>query len=651
MGAAAVCLFGAIGWFCRESETIAEILECSGDVRRDWFDRQGQWTSVSGSEKFVIGDGLRTQESASAVLKLDKSSLLHVKEKTQIRFRSEIARPNARKVVVEKGEVEFRLGEASMDLITDLGVAKLEPNSKIAVKRTDEGVSYRVLVGRASFDSGDVEPKIVGPGDDFLIRFGTALLEVPDEKDTSSAKIEDGDIESAGMDAVETGEEEGVLFRAKGRGIVARQQGQTKWVAVSEGSGHLPAASTVRLPADSAMELPRGEDRVTLFGPGEFRLVGDGETVAQSVSGRMSLEAKNNAVAVLVPGGKIIALSEPEGGTTARISVNKKLTSVDVQRGEVQTSFTDGKSERVLGGQRVQMPNVEEETVDPVGFDTGPGRVDFAVVAGESFVVHAAKPPVALSIRFGEKCPGAGVVQIVGKKTRPSKGNGKAHVSMSLGHSRYQLRCLDEEAGLLGETVAEGKVLVVRDAGIASLPRRAPESFVDADGRRYQIMYQNLLPKVTVRWPKAPAAPAYRLLVSSAGREQESIPLAAPQHTFSSGELKEGDHFFQFEQMGSSVASKKISLQIRFDNAAPKASVKQPADGSFTPGQEVDVEGVTEPGWKVSVDSKEIEQDSSHRFLGKAQTLAQYDGIALRLTHPQRGVHYYLRRGRIGNER
>jgi hypothetical protein len=164
-------------------------------------------------------------------------------------------------------------------------------------------------------------------------------------------------------------------------------------------------------------------------------------------------------------------------------------------------------------------------------------------------------------------------------------------------------------------------------------------------------MYQNLLPAVTVRWPKAPQAKAYQLMLSSTGREEKRLSLKAPRHTFASGELKEGTHSGHFEAIGPAVASKTITVQIQFDNAAPRASIKQPVSGSFVPGQEVTVEGVTEPGWRVFADSKEIESDSSHRFSGTVQTSAQYNGMALKLSHEQRGVHYYLRRGQKGSSR
>lgn len=636
------CHLGCEGCGCNDSDVIAELVESSGDVRRDWSARKEQWTPVGEIERFSFGDGVRTQTSSSAFLKLNGGSRLLLKEKTQIRFQTKLDRPDAQKIVVEQGEAEIQVGDAAMELTTELGTARLEPHSKIALKRSDDGLGYRVLVGQARFFSGSDDAEIADAGEGLFIRFGSGVL----EKIGEAASDFDGmNNESEGGDA--GGSEsnlDGVSFFAKGTGISARKPEQSSWVDIPAGSGRLPAGSTVRLPTDSNLELPRGEDRVTLYGPGEFHLGGDKEHFVRAASGRMALDAKIKPVTVLVPGGKIIALSGPESGTAAQVTLRKRFTRIDVERGEVQAIGADGERRSLLGGERMKLARIEASQTAPYEFELGPSRADFPVFAGESFVVHAAKPPVAVAFRFGDKCPGEGVVKIVGGKSRGAKGTQKAHLLLPRGRSRYELRCLDEDGGVQEQTAAKGQVLVLRDPGVSTLPRRAPESFVDADGRKYKIMYQNLLPEVTVRWPKAPAATSYRLVVSSKRIDKKSIPLKTPRHTFASGELKEGTHSMYFEATGGRVVSKPIAVQIRFDNAAPKGSVRQPAEGAFAPGQEVVVEGVVEPGWTVTADSHEITQDSSYRFSGTAQTSAQYDGLALKLTHPNRGVHYYLRR-------
>jgi hypothetical protein len=118
--------------------------------------------------------------------------------------------------------------------------------------------------------------------------------------------------------------------------------------------------------------------------------------------------------------------------------------------------------------------------------------------------------------------------------------------------------------------------------------------------------------------------------------------LKAPEHTFRSGALQDGTHTLTFR--AGERSSRTTSVQIRFDNAAPKASLSEPADRSFAPGDTVRIAGVALPTWKVSVAGGTIKQDGSDRFSGLIVTSAQRPDIAVRLRHPRLGTHYYLRR-------
>jgi hypothetical protein len=85
-------------------------------------------------------------------------------------------------------------------------------------------------------------------------------------------------------------------------------------------------------------------------------------------------------------------------------------------------------------------------------------------------------------------------------------------------------------------------------------------------------------------------------------------------------------------------------VTIRFDNAAPTASLSSPAEGGFSSGGTVNVAGTAMPGWAVSVDGKDLPQDDQHRFSGQISAPAGQRGMLIRFTNPQRGVQYYLRR-------
>jgi hypothetical protein len=265
----------------------------------------------------------------------------------------------------------------------------------------------------------------------------------------------------------------------------------------------------------------------------------------------------------------------------------------------------------------------------------GPDYANLGARAGDSFVVHAPELPVAIAFEFGHKCKGEGVLEIARGKQR-ARGKGSANLLFPAGARTYTLRCVDVSGGA-SSVVARGTVHALHDAGTRKLPRRAPTSQVDADGRSYTIYYQNQLPEVRVRWPNAPSADSYRLDV-------DGVPMTLPaaEHLFRSGSLRDGVHRLTFEAKGR--RSRTASVAVRFDNAAPTASLIAPADRSFAPGATLAVEGVSLPGWKVGVQGGTIEKDADDRFKGQAVTSAEQPDVAVRLSHPRLGTHYYLRR-------
>jgi hypothetical protein len=82
---------------------------------------------------------------------------------------------------------------------------------------------------------------------------------------------------------------------------------------------------------------------------------------------------------------------------------------------------------------------------------------------------------------------------------------------------------------------------------------------------------------------------------------------------------------------------------IKFDNAAPAASVREPVDGSFQPGDTVKVSGVVVEGWSVSVNGTIVKLDEQKRFSTTATVPAGENALVLKLSHAKRGTVYYVR--------
>ncbi len=268
----------------------------------------------------------------------------------------------------------------------------------------------------------------------------------------------------------------------------------------------------------------------------------------------------------------------------------------------------------------------------------GPLKADFKVSPGATFVVHAPSPPIAIAFSTTDKCAASAAVRI--GRQWVAKSVGDVSAVFEVGRHRYRIKCLEAD-GTLGADIAKGRIQVLADAGVAKIPGKPPTSFIETDGRRYRILYQTRQPRISVKWPKAPKGQKYTLHIDG----KKAINTPKPAYNLSSGTLSEGIHRLQFEAIGSLARTSRTTIvEIRFDNAAPKASLTAPTDGSFGPGSIVQVKGTAMPNWEVKLLGGTVEKDEQHRFTGKIQYKGVYMAVTLRLSHAKRGVHYYIRR-------
>lgn len=278
------------------------------------------------------------------------------------------------------------------------------------------------------------------------------------------------------------------------------------------------------------------------------------------------------------------------------------------------------------------------------GFGVSPARAHLAIPGGESATVHDARPPTHVAIGF-EGCTQGGIVE-VGRGTGAyrhfrARGQGSAVVPLAAGTYRYRVRCV-QGTRVEARAKHEGRLQMLRDAGVRRLPRTPPSVEIDADGRRYTVRYQNLLPKITLRWPGASDAVAYEIEVRSpnGGLRRESAPHA--NHVLRSGDLPEGDHRFRF-LAGDGMRSPESTLRIAFDNTARTAYVSDPPEDSATPGAVARVAGAALRGSRVSAHGVELPLSDQGRFVADVPVPTATDALAIRVQHAATGVHYYLR--------
>ena len=631
---------GCEGCGCEDSAIIARLVGQSGVVERDFSTQIGQWEAASIGATFVMGDGVRAKDGSGAVLRLTEGSELHLKEKTQIRFLASEDNINARGIDVETGEAEIVVGDAEFELMTKVGRAVMAKNSRVRISKSKGGVNFEVQIGNASFETTDGSETLLQEGDRIEVGIGTATVvkigEQELEQDTEEGPTLDfqvGDGDKGNLVSVD----------ALGRGIRLRRPDGTRWELLKKGGSELQPATIVRIPARAKLKVARGREKVTLHGPGTFRLGEANQPIVHSSRGKITLAANDVEVVVSVPGGRIVALAGEPGGTKARVRTGGGKSNIAVQQGRVKVLDAEEENTLSAGEKLTVVKKRPEEQIDLASVTSGPDVIDIGVQAGESFVVHVAEPPAAIRFRTGQKCPLGSLLRLSDKASRGQDGG----VSMNIaqGRHRYTVQCIGESGKLEGKAAFAGNVIVTRDSGRARLPSKAPTSMVEADGRKYRVIYQNLLPKIYFSWRKAPKSASYAVIVAKNGGGTKRFTTGKPEYAFSAGSLRDGVHRLTFEQVGGrGRRSKATTLEIRFDNVAPKASIREPADHSFPAGQTVNISGVAVDGWKASVPGGTIEMDKQHRFSGNVVFAGKNRSLAIRLSSAKRRVHYYLRR-------
>jgi hypothetical protein len=267
-------------------------------------------------------------------------------------------------------------------------------------------------------------------------------------------------------------------------------------------------------------------------------------------------------------------------------------------------------------------------------------RADVTLDAGDSGTVHVAGPSLSLRLVFDRLCPGEGTLEVKDRH-QVRAGSGAVVLKLRPGTLRYRLRCVGDAR--TAQPRASGALTVKRDSGDIPVSRRAAVNVLDADGRRYTVLYQTRLPALTLGWTAAPAgAPDLSLHIqSSAGVQMFPSPTARKQ--LSSGTLPEGSYLWWYAT-ADGRASPKTAVNIRFDNAAPTAQFFPAHSGAEVPeAGMVSVDGVTIDGAKVSAGGRSLPIDGRGRFSATVAPLSGDDAVIVRLEHPRTGIHYYVR--------
>lgn len=391
-------------------------------------------------------------------------------------------------------------------------------------------------------------------------------------------------------------------------------------------------------------QAPGQKDRITLE-QGAIELEATG----------LDLEVHTaRAVARLDKGTRVRVRAGEDGGTdvrfdvlVGRVTVEHDGSSTDVLEGGELALNDEPPTQDLMPGATSQAGTQGEVGAKPGEEGANSPEVivrsDFSLTKLENATIHVASLP--LDVRFGlEPCtdgsaPSLDVSGPAGRNVlMPVRGNEYVIVRFAAGAYRLKLRCGKKNVR------SEGTLKIQRDPATMELPKTTPNVEVEADGRRYTVRYQNVLPVVTLVWSHAPAAARYTLVVTKASREMRH-ELTSPKHEFRSGELGEGEYEFSFVA-SDGHRSANGGLRIIFDNTARSAYLSSPPENSPRPTDGLSLAGTALLRSEVTVDGVPVALDAQGRFRAHVPADASRGALAVRVSHPVTGVHYYLRRFR-----
>ncbi|HEY0194487.1 MAG TPA: hypothetical protein VGC42_25415 [Kofleriaceae bacterium] len=607
----------------KKSAAIAELTATDGPVERQPEVATAAWAAAPVGTAYFLGDAARTAETtATLTVGGGNGARLLMQHHTVLRFGGA---PGQTRISVELGAVDLS-GTGSYAL--DVGEVELGTSGQVRITAKGDGRSSveltvgsgRIATHSQSYDLAVGAEVDVGPG-------GV----VPGDAGGRDAAVAvDAGVPADAADAVPDGAADGAAIEVHGVRAEQLAPGTTAWKPLAAGKGALGKGSAVRLGPGTTATLTSAATTLELATGARLRL-GDDLGVALE-AGTASARA-TAAAAIGLPGGSV-ALADSASG--ARLESGARETKITMLRGGSKLAGAAGAELGMTRGESAVLTRAGQiRTLEAI-----PNHFDFRVAAGEALTIHDPKPPAAIQFQFDGKCPEGGIVELDRdgrfRTAKVSAGKDFANMLIAPGSWSYRLRCTT--GGSDGAAVASGRITELRDDGRRPLPRNQGVNDIDADGRNYRISYQSAIPNVAVH-VKNPGT-AHKLHLASAGKEQ-TFDSGSSTITVPGTQLHEGTYTYWLDRDG--VKQEKTStLAIDFDQTAPQVYIESPVDGLAWTG-DLDVRGAVLPGWSAQVDAVAIPVDKQRRFSAKVGAPAGR-ALAIRLAHPQRGVHYYLRR-------
>lgn len=589
----------------------------------------GSWAESTVGEKYGLGDAVRTGVEATAELSLARGGTLRMDPDTVIRFQG--APGQLVDLDVEAGSIEVEADDEEVVFDTSIGQARIEAGGSLRVRaEPGGGVRIEVLVGRAVIEPNDGPPIELGDGEGMSVDFEGAILE--DEGVVAASEVD------AGVIVPPPPAKGDVKVMVKGAG--ATIETETGWEALAEGEHDIADGAKLKVARKMSVELTRGDQRAVVRGAAVLVVGGPDGALVAAVSGSVTVHAAERDTVVAVPGGVIVARGRP-GGSVADVTVGAKgkPSGVTTKRGETEVRTESGDEVLAVGESAKVSATGDVELGQRV-----PKRADIAIKAGESPVVHDSGAPTAIRIDFSGACSDEGLVEAsprssFSKAVSRSAGRDGANLLFAAGTHYYRVRCATDD-GFDATPKLSGSIRVTRDSGKKAFPNKPHATIIDADGRRYTVLYQNHLPAITFRWPEAPGSPGFEFHMEKKSGKTMVETTAKPKHTTSAGYCTEGEYTWWFTDKDGGE-SPRTTLVVDFDNTAATAYLDKVTAGA---NGRVHVEGAVLDGWSVAVAGKSISLDRHNRFSAEVSPEGNSTAATVRISHSSHGVQYYVLR-------
>ena len=586
---------------CSSSKAAVAVLDkASAPVQRH---AAGEAHAAPVGTKFYLDDIVRTT-TGTAELALTTGGRIEMPPNTALRF---VARVGLTAMVIENGTItlsgtgNYRLELGTLSLVN--GTVRIGGGKTPTVE---------LVFGRGELDrDGQRTPLEANK----VLEFGTGMLAA-----NVDAGVADTPIQAPSSDDM--------TIEVSGDGATMQAPGDTKWGKL--GSGSVAPGARIALDAKTTAKLTIRGTTLDLA-PGTRALV--------TSSREIHIEAGAATAHVGIDGGQI---GVPGG--QVKLSANGTAI-IDVgARGDAKvTAVTEGVQ---LIGKRgsVDVRQGELALVHKAG-GVAPGELvipahyDYELRVGEpaNITLHDPAGVTAVRFAFATPCSKGGAIELARssqfRSPLISVGDSAAHLMVRSGRWAYRARCN-------GDTVASGHIIVLRDRGTRRLPKDPPRFEIAADGRNYRLDYQTHIPDVQLR--AGGRGTTFKLHLTS-GKDERVFSSTTGSFKVPGTTLREREYTFWVERDG--VKSKVSTLRIGFDQTTAQVYIETPVDGRAW-GPYIEVAGATLPGWTATIDGKSIPADKDTRRFGTMMPAPKdARAVAIQLSHPERGVHVYLRRG------